>query len=86
LWRLVAEANVPIEAALAALKNSSGGTSALNYMAAYSTSAAYADEVRPFLVKDVAVAEQVAAQLGLDLGFLASVVERGPMDVSAAGS
>jgi 3-hydroxyisobutyrate dehydrogenase-like beta-hydroxyacid dehydrogenase len=86
VWRLVDEAKVPIEAALAVLTNSSGGTTALNYMAAFPSAAAYADEVGRFMVKDVAVVNEVASQLGLDLGFLASVVERGPMDVSAAGS
>jgi 3-hydroxyisobutyrate dehydrogenase-like beta-hydroxyacid dehydrogenase len=84
--RLVEQANVSIGSALAVLRNSSGGTSALNYLSAYPSSAAYADEVRPFLVKDVAVVEQVAAQLGLDLGFLNTVVQGGSMDLSAAGS
>jgi 3-hydroxyisobutyrate dehydrogenase-like beta-hydroxyacid dehydrogenase len=84
--RLVEQANVTIESALDVLKNSSGGTNALNYLATFSSSAAYADEVRPFLVKDVAVVEQVSAQLGLDLGFLDTVVRGGAMDVSAAGN
>lgn len=35
-------------------------------------------------MKDVAVVERVAAQLNLDLGFLATVVAGGPMDVSGA--
>jgi 3-hydroxyisobutyrate dehydrogenase-like beta-hydroxyacid dehydrogenase len=84
--RLVEKAGIPIEAGLAVLRHSSGGTTALNYMAAYPSSAAYADEVRPFLAKDVAVVEQVASALGLDLGFLATVVRGGALDVTDAGS
>jgi 3-hydroxyisobutyrate dehydrogenase-like beta-hydroxyacid dehydrogenase len=84
--RLVDTAGIPIDAALAVLRHSSGGTTALNYMAAFPSSAAYADEVRPFLVKDVAVVEQVASALGLDLGFLATVVRGGALDVSDVGS
>lgn len=86
VWRLVEKAGIPIETALAVLRNSSGGTSAMNYMAAFPSSAAYADEVRPFLVKDVAVVEEVAGTLGLDLGFLATIVRGGALDVSDAGS
>jgi 3-hydroxyisobutyrate dehydrogenase-like beta-hydroxyacid dehydrogenase len=84
--RVVAKAGIPLEAALEVLKSSSGGTTAMNYMATFSSSAAYADEVRPYLVKDVAVAEQVAAALGFDLGFLATVVRDGTLDLSDAGS
>jgi 3-hydroxyisobutyrate dehydrogenase-like beta-hydroxyacid dehydrogenase len=86
LWRLVEEAGIPLESALAVLRNSSGGTNAMNYMSAYLSAAAYGEQVRPFLVKDVAVVEEVAAELGLDLGYLARVVRGGPLDVSADGS
>lgn len=84
--RLVEQAGVSLEAALTVLKHSSGATAALNYLSIYPSAAAYADEVRPFLVKDVAVVEQVGAELGLDLGFLATVVRGGSIDLSGADS
>jgi 3-hydroxyisobutyrate dehydrogenase-like beta-hydroxyacid dehydrogenase len=86
VWRLVEQAGVSIGSALSVLKHSSGGTTALNYMAAYPSSAAYADEAGRFMAKDLAVVEQVAAELGLDLGFLDTVARGGAMDVSAAGT
>jgi 3-hydroxyisobutyrate dehydrogenase-like beta-hydroxyacid dehydrogenase len=86
MCQIVANVNIPIESALAVLEHSSGGTSAMNYLSAFPTAAAFADEVRPFLVKDVAAAVLVAAELGLDLGRLAGVAHGGPMDLSGADS
>jgi 3-hydroxyisobutyrate dehydrogenase-like beta-hydroxyacid dehydrogenase len=82
VWRLVEKAAIPIETALHVLANSSGGTNAMQYMATYPSAAAYAEQVRPFLVKDVAVCDEVAAELGLDLGHLSAVVHGGALDVS----
>jgi 3-hydroxyisobutyrate dehydrogenase-like beta-hydroxyacid dehydrogenase len=84
--RVVEKAGIPLEAALEVLNNSSGGTAAMNYLAAFPSAAAYADEVQPFLVKDVAVVERVAAALGLDLGYLATVVHGGALDLTDAGN
>ena len=86
VWRLVDKAGIPLESALAVLRNSSGGTNAMSYMSSYPSAAAYGEQVRPFLVKDVAVVEEVATGLGLDLGFLATVVHGGTLNVSAAES
>jgi 3-hydroxyisobutyrate dehydrogenase-like beta-hydroxyacid dehydrogenase len=84
--RLVDKAGIRLDTALDVLGHSSGGTTALDYLAAHPSAAAYADEVRPFLVKDVEVVERIAEALGLDLGLLAAVVRDGELDLSAGDS
>jgi 3-hydroxyisobutyrate dehydrogenase-like beta-hydroxyacid dehydrogenase len=81
VWRLADKVGIRIEDALQVLRHSSGGTTALQYMDDFPSAAAYAEQVRPFLVKDVAVGEDVARGLGLDLGLLATVVHGGTLDL-----
>jgi 3-hydroxyisobutyrate dehydrogenase-like beta-hydroxyacid dehydrogenase len=82
--RFAEQVDIPLADVLAVLHSSSGGTKALDYLAAFGDAAAYAQQVRPFMVKDVAVYEQVATSIGLDLGLLGAVVQGGSMDVSSS--
>lgn len=82
--RCAEQLEIPLAEVLEVLHSASGGTKALDYLAAFGDAPAYAEQVRPFMVKDVAVCEQVAASIGLDLGLLGAVARNGSMDVSSA--
>jgi 3-hydroxyisobutyrate dehydrogenase-like beta-hydroxyacid dehydrogenase len=81
--RLAERLGVSLPTTLDVLNASSGGTAAMGYMREFAGPAEYAEQVRPFLVKDVAICEEVATGLGLDLGLLARVMHGGVLDVSA---
>jgi 3-hydroxyisobutyrate dehydrogenase-like beta-hydroxyacid dehydrogenase len=80
--RLAEQAGIPMSSVYEVFAASSGGTKAIGVMEQFSSPQAYADEVRPFMVKDVAACEQVAAQIGVDLGLLGYVACNGRLDVS----
>ena len=63
----------------AVLRCSSGGSTAMRYLAAAGDPAAYASQVRPYMVKDVDLCETVAASVGADLGLLGTVARHGPL-------
>jgi 3-hydroxyisobutyrate dehydrogenase-like beta-hydroxyacid dehydrogenase len=77
--RLAGELGVPLDDVLAVLRHSSGGTKVLDYLSAVGDLTAFIQDVQPFLVKDVAVCEQVATSMKVDLGLLGSVVRGGAM-------
>jgi 3-hydroxyisobutyrate dehydrogenase-like beta-hydroxyacid dehydrogenase len=80
--RLAEQAGIPMSAVYEVFAACSGGTRAIGVMEQFSSPRAYADQVRPFMVKDVAACEQVAAQLGIDLGLLSYVAGHGRLDLS----
>lgn len=80
--RLAGQAGIAMSSVYEVLAASSGGTKAIAVMEQFGSPQAYADHVRPFMVKDVAVCEQVAAQMGVDLGLLGDVARSGRLDVS----
>jgi 3-hydroxyisobutyrate dehydrogenase-like beta-hydroxyacid dehydrogenase len=80
--RLAEQAGLPMSSVYEVFAASSGGTKAIGLMEQFGSPQAYADHVRPFMVKDVAACERVAAQLGVDLGLLSYVTRSGRLDVS----
>lgn len=80
--RLAEQTGVPMSCVYEVFAACSGGTRAIGVMEQFSSPRAYADQVRPFMVKDVAACEQVAAQLGIDLGLLSYVAGHGRLDLS----
>ncbi len=80
--RLAEQAGITMSSVYEVFAACSGGTRAIGVMEQFSSPQAYADQVRPFMVKDVAACEQVAAQLGIDLGLLGYVAGHGRLDVS----
>ena len=75
-------AGVPLESVYDVLGASSGGTRALAYMADFPSPEAYGEQVVHYLVKDIATYEQVAAELGLDLGLISRTAKGGSIDLS----
>jgi 3-hydroxyisobutyrate dehydrogenase-like beta-hydroxyacid dehydrogenase len=78
--------NVAPDALLQALSVCSGGSSAAAYAHGVGGVNAFVTMAAPFLRKDVAAAVAAAEQVGADLGFLRSVVETGPLLLSANNS
>jgi 3-hydroxyisobutyrate dehydrogenase-like beta-hydroxyacid dehydrogenase len=76
--RLARSVDLPGSELAAALAHCSGATRALGMMAALNPEMPAFDGLRRFLVKDVRVASQVAAGMGVDLGFLGEVAKHGP--------
>jgi len=60
---------------LAALQHGSSDSRALGMIAGTGSAGGFADTVREFLGKDVAVVRQVAADLGVDLGAVQAVLD-----------
>jgi 3-hydroxyisobutyrate dehydrogenase-like beta-hydroxyacid dehydrogenase len=67
---------------LAALAVSSGGSAAAGHIAAAGGSAGYTAGVAPFLRKDIAACQELAAELSVDLSALLDAAGAGPMDLS----
>jgi 3-hydroxyisobutyrate dehydrogenase-like beta-hydroxyacid dehydrogenase len=82
---LADELGVELASVYDVLAASSGGTRAVEYMARFASPQSYADEVAPFMVKDVAACEAVAGEMGVDLGLLGRVARAGRLDVGSAG-
>lgn len=80
--RLAGQAGIPMSSVYEVFAACSGGTRAIGVMEQFTSPQVYADQVQPFMVKDVAACEQVAAQLGIDLGLLGYVAGHGRLDVS----
>jgi 3-hydroxyisobutyrate dehydrogenase-like beta-hydroxyacid dehydrogenase len=80
--RLAEQAGIPMSSVYQVFAASSGGTKAIGVMEQFGAPQVFADQVRPFMVKDVAACEQAAAQLGVDLGLLGHVARSGRLDVS----
>jgi 3-hydroxyisobutyrate dehydrogenase-like beta-hydroxyacid dehydrogenase len=80
--RLAEQAGIPMSSVYQVFAASSGGTKAIGVMEQFGAPQAFADQVRPFMVKDVAACEQVAAEIGVDLGLLGRVARGGRLDVS----
>ena len=80
--RLAEQAGMPMSSLYEVFAASSGGTKAIGVMERFGAPQAFADQVRPFMVKDVAACEQVAAEIGVDLGLLGRVARGGRLDVS----
>jgi 3-hydroxyisobutyrate dehydrogenase-like beta-hydroxyacid dehydrogenase len=80
--RLAEQAGIPMSSVYEVFAASSGGTRAIGVMEQFGAPQAFADQVRPFMVKDVAACEQVAAEIGVDLGLLGQVARGGRLDVS----
>ena len=57
---LAGQAGIPMSSVYEVLPACSGGTRAIRVMEQFSSPQAYADQVRPFMVKDVSACEQVA--------------------------
>jgi 3-hydroxyisobutyrate dehydrogenase-like beta-hydroxyacid dehydrogenase len=81
LARIAEQLDFPLSDVIAVLGESSGATRALAYLGEFGTPAALRAEVQPFLRKDMAVCATVADALGVDLGLLGEVVQRGPLDL-----
>jgi 3-hydroxyisobutyrate dehydrogenase-like beta-hydroxyacid dehydrogenase len=84
--QLVAEAvrlgeslGIASESLLAALAHMSGGSSASQRVAENASLAEFADRIRPFVRKDVAICAEHARHCGADPGLLFDVVRRGPL-------
>ncbi|WP_261555718.1 NAD(P)-dependent oxidoreductase [Frankia tisae] len=67
---------------MGALGVCSANSSAIQLLGAIGSTKALAEFALPYLRKDVALVEQVAADLGLDVGFLGSVVHDGPAELT----
>jgi 3-hydroxyisobutyrate dehydrogenase-like beta-hydroxyacid dehydrogenase len=80
--RLAEQAGLPMSSVYQVFAASSGGTKAIGVMEQFGAPQAFADQVRPFMVKDVAACEQVAAEIGVDLGLLGQVARGGTLEVS----
>lgn len=77
--RLGGELGVPQETLLAILQHMSGASQASRHASHDPTLDAFAQRLAPFLIKDVAVCHELAAELGVDPGMLADIVNRGPL-------
>ncbi|WP_375482604.1 NAD(P)-dependent oxidoreductase [uncultured Jatrophihabitans sp.] len=77
------QAGIPLASVYEVFAASSGGTRAIEYMREFESPQHYADETRSFIRKDVAACEQVAAEVGLDLGLLGRVARDGRLDVDS---
>jgi len=84
--RLAGELDVDPAQLIAALSHCSGESRAAGYVLDVGGAAAFAAAVLPFLRKDVAACEQVAAELGADLGFMGRTVQQGPLDLIGAAT
>jgi len=73
---------VPLESVYEVLGASSGATRALAYMADFPSPEAFGEQVIHYLVKDVAIYEEVAGELGLDLGLISRTAKGGSIDLS----
>jgi len=71
-------------ALLPVLSVCSGGSNAAGYVQSTGGMETFVGMAAPFLRKDVAAAIAAAEQVGADLGFLRSVVEMGPLSLTAA--
>jgi len=74
--------NVAPDALLQALSVCSGGSNAVAYAQRTGGVDAFVTMAAPFLRKDVAAAVVAAELVGADLGFLRSVVEKGPLPLA----
>ena len=77
------QAGIPLASVYEVFAASSGGTRAIEYMRQFDSPQQYADQTRSFIIKDVAACEQVATEIGLDLGLLGRVARDGRLDVEA---
>lgn len=78
---LAEAAGIPMASVYEVLGASSGGTRAIGYMEQSGSPQIYADNVQPFMIKDVEACEQVAAAMGLDLGLLGRLARCGRLNV-----
>lgn len=69
-------------ALLEALSVSGGGSNAGRHIAALGGPDRYTVTVTPFLRKDLAACQEMAAEMGLDLSALLAVAHGGPMDLA----
>jgi 3-hydroxyisobutyrate dehydrogenase-like beta-hydroxyacid dehydrogenase len=69
-------------ATLSALGACSSASKAMGYLVAAGEVERFATGISHFLRKDVAAAQQTAAELTVDLGLLADVAIRGPLDLA----
>jgi 3-hydroxyisobutyrate dehydrogenase-like beta-hydroxyacid dehydrogenase len=76
--RLGEELGIQPDALLAALSACSGSSFALDILRQVGDTDRFTAAAAPYLRKDVAVAERVAGDLGLDTGLLGTVVRSGP--------
>jgi 3-hydroxyisobutyrate dehydrogenase-like beta-hydroxyacid dehydrogenase len=74
---------VSSEALLQALAVCSGGSNAAAYTQGAGGIETFATIAAPFLRKDIAAAMTAASEVGADLGLLRTVVETGPLSVTA---
>jgi 3-hydroxyisobutyrate dehydrogenase-like beta-hydroxyacid dehydrogenase len=78
---LAETAGIPMPSVYEVFAASSGGTKAIGFMEQFGSPQMYAEQVQPFMVKDIAACEAVAAQMGLDLGLIGRVAHSGRLDV-----
>lgn len=69
---------------LAAVAQCSGASDALTHTHSAGGVEAFEERVAPYLAKDFAAAQAVAASFGADLGLLDSVVRAGPLELRTA--
>ena len=77
--RLGEALGIASEELLAALEHMSGGSSASQRVAQSASLGEFADRIRPFVRKDVAICADHARQCGADPGLLFDVVRHGPL-------
>jgi 3-hydroxyisobutyrate dehydrogenase-like beta-hydroxyacid dehydrogenase len=70
------------DVAMAAIGSCSGGSAALSYMQAGGGPAPFADQVLPYLRKDVAAVREYAAQSGANLGVIDTTIASGPLTLT----
>lgn len=80
--RLAGALGIDPAALLSALEHTSGGSRASHEAAQDASLDAFADRVRPFLHKDVAICVEYAREQGVDAGLLLEVVQRGPLTLT----
>jgi 3-hydroxyisobutyrate dehydrogenase-like beta-hydroxyacid dehydrogenase len=80
--RLADELGIGQLALVEAVQRMSGGSTALGYAGALGDIDEFARQAAPFIAKDVRAAEEVAADLGIDLGLLVEVARGGPVTLT----
>lgn len=84
--RLAGELGIAEDALTAALAHTSGGSTALRYIAAAGDVERFGAGVAEFMRKDVAACEAAAAERGVAPGFLFDVARTGPLPLTATPS
>jgi 3-hydroxyisobutyrate dehydrogenase-like beta-hydroxyacid dehydrogenase len=84
--RVAAHFDVEMAKVAPAILQSSGSSNAMGVVARFGSLTAVAAAAGPFLSKDVAVVNEVAEELGLDLGVLGYANDHGPVNFAPRDS